>query len=61
MIQLLHRFLNDDSGNTAIEYCLIVVGVSVAVIAALKGVALKLEATFSLVGSDVSRANWPPD
>jgi pilus assembly protein Flp/PilA len=61
MIQLLHRFLKDDTGNTAIEYCLITASIAVAVIAVLNGLALKLDATFSLVGSDAWRATWPPD
>jgi len=62
MVKLFHRYLEDNSGNTAIEYCLIAVGISVAVIAVLNGLAaLKLNAAFSLVNSDAWQVDGPPD
>jgi pilus assembly protein Flp/PilA len=43
------RFLKDESGATAIEYGLIAAGISVAIIAILKGVGTKLTSTFTSV------------
>ena len=43
MTPLVARFVEDDAGTTAIEYALIGVGISVAILA-----------TVQLVGSDVS-------
>ena len=52
MVKLFHRFLNDDTGATAIEYCMITICISVAIIAVVNGFGLKLNATFSSAGSD---------
>lgn len=43
------RFYSDESGATAIEYGLIAAGISVAIIAALKGVGSKLNTTLTSV------------
>ena len=45
------RFLNDESGATAIEYGLIAAGISVAIIAVVQGVGTKLTSTFTSVES----------
>jgi len=39
MRRLCSRFLSDQSGATAIEYCLIAVGISIVIIAAVNGIA----------------------
>jgi pilus assembly protein Flp/PilA len=49
MTNLVKRFLNDESGATAIEYGLIAAGISVAIIAVVQGIGSKLNATFSSV------------
>ncbi|MBS4082789.1 MAG: Flp family type IVb pilin [Rhizobiales bacterium] len=45
------RFLNDESGATAIEYGLIAACISVAIIAVVQGVGTKLTSTFTSVES----------
>jgi pilus assembly protein Flp/PilA len=45
----LVRFLNDESGATAIEYGLIAACISVAIIAVVQGVGTKLTSTFTSV------------
>ena len=42
LVNLFYRFLKDDSGSTAIEYCMIAVGISVAIIASVNDIATKL-------------------
>jgi pilus assembly protein Flp/PilA len=43
------RLLRDESGATAIEYGLIAAGISIAIIAVVKGVGTSLNATFESV------------
>jgi pilus assembly protein Flp/PilA len=47
MKNLFVRFMQDDSGATAIEYGLIAAGISVAIIAVVNGLGTKLNTTFS--------------
>jgi pilus assembly protein Flp/PilA len=49
----LVRFLQDQSGATAIEYGLIAAGISVAIIVAVNTVGTSLNATFSSVSSSL--------
>ena len=49
MKTLVSRFVKDESGATAIEYGLIAAGISVAIIAAVKGVGTQLGGTFNNV------------
>jgi pilus assembly protein Flp/PilA len=46
--------LADESGATAIEYGLIAAGISIAIIAAVKGVGTKLNTTFSSISSQLN-------
>jgi pilus assembly protein Flp/PilA len=46
---LVARFIDDTSGATAIEYGLIAVGISVAIIAVVQGLGSKLNSTFTSV------------
>jgi pilus assembly protein Flp/PilA len=45
------RFLQDESGATAIEYGLIAAGIAVAIITVINGLGTKLKTTFSSVQS----------
>lgn len=51
MFSAFLRFLNDDSGATAIEYGLIAAGISVAIIAAVQALGTNLNTTFSSVST----------
>jgi pilus assembly protein Flp/PilA len=51
MKALVSRFVNDQSGATAIEYGLIAAGISVAIIAVVQGLGDKLETTFNTVAN----------
>jgi pilus assembly protein Flp/PilA len=42
MVKLIHRFLSDESGATAIEYSLIASGIALAIIAVVNGIGPKL-------------------
>ena len=46
---MFKRFLRDQSGATAIEYGLIAAGISVAIIAVVKGVGADLKTNFTSV------------
>ena len=50
---LAKRFLNDESGATAIEYGLIAAGISVAIITVVNGVGSKVSGTFSSIQSQM--------
>jgi pilus assembly protein Flp/PilA len=49
VMTVLHKFLRDESGATAIEYGLIAAGISVAIIAVVQGLGTKLVSTFTSV------------
>ena len=51
MRQLLSRFLADESGATAIEYCLIAAGIGMVIITAVNGVGSTLNSKFTSVSS----------
>ena len=53
MRQLFSKFLRDQSGATAIEYCLIAVGLSIVIIAAVNGIGTTLNSTFTSVNSSL--------
>jgi pilus assembly protein Flp/PilA len=53
MLQLFSRFLSDESGATAIEYCLIAVGLSIVIITAVNGIGSTLNTKFSSVNSSL--------
>jgi pilus assembly protein Flp/PilA len=56
MNSLVKRFVKDESGATAIEYGLIAAGISVAIIAAVKGLGTQLNSTFSTITSQLASA-----
>ena len=53
MRQLIARFLANETGATAIEYCLIAVGISIVIITAVNGIGTTLSTTFSSVNSSL--------
>ena len=53
MLHLISRFLNDESGATAIEYCLIAVGLSIVIITAVTGIGTGLNGKFTSVNSSL--------
>jgi pilus assembly protein Flp/PilA len=52
-MKILYRFLADESGATAIEYGLIAAGISLAIIAAVNGIGIKLNTKFSSINSSL--------
>jgi len=46
MIKLIKRFVQDESGATAVEYGLVAAGISVAIIAVVQGLGSRLSSTF---------------
>ncbi|HVZ33170.1 MAG TPA: Flp family type IVb pilin [Polyangiaceae bacterium] len=54
MKNLFVRFVNDQSGATAIEYGLIAAGIAVAIIAAVNGVGTALIGKFNAVSSSLN-------
>jgi pilus assembly protein Flp/PilA len=53
MQQLLSRFLRDQSGATAIEYCIIAAGISIVIVAAVNGIGSTLNNSFTSVNSSL--------
>ena len=47
MARLIAKFLDDDSGATAIEYCLIAAGISIMIITAVNGIGGTLNTGFT--------------
>jgi len=53
MTKLSARFLNDESGATAIEYGLIAAGISIAIVAVVNGLGTNLNAKFTSVNNSL--------
>ena len=53
MKKLALRFVNDDTGATAIEYGLIAAGISIAIIAVVNGLGTQLNSVFSSISSQL--------
>jgi pilus assembly protein Flp/PilA len=53
MLHLISRFLRDESGATAIEYCLIAVGLSIVIITAVNGIGTTLNTKFTSVNTSL--------
>jgi pilus assembly protein Flp/PilA len=52
-MNLVRRFVTDERGATAIEYGLIAVGISVAIIAVVNTLGTSLNTTFSSISSQL--------
>ena len=53
MRRLLARFVDDECGATAIEYCLIAMGIGIAIISAVGGVGSALNTKFVDIGTSI--------
>ena len=53
MQKLLSRFLADESGATAIEYCLIAAGISIVIVVAVNGMGSTLNTSFTSVNASL--------
>jgi pilus assembly protein Flp/PilA len=49
----VRAFLSDESGATAIEYCLIATGIAFVIIAAVDGIGTTLNTKFSSINSSL--------
>lgn len=56
-MNMFSRFMNDESGATAIEYGLIAAIIAVGIISVLSGVKEELKATFETVETKLNEAN----
>ena len=57
MKKLITRFVDDESGATAIEYGLIAAGISIAIIAVVQGVGSQLVTSFTKVTTELAKTN----
>ena len=53
MRRLFSKFISDQSGATAIEYCLIATGIAFVIIAAVNGIGTTLNGSFTSVNSSL--------
>jgi pilus assembly protein Flp/PilA len=53
MQRLVSRFLADQSGATAIEYCLIAAGLSIVIITAVNGIGSTVNTKFSSINTSL--------
>ena len=53
MRRLFARFIDDECGATAIEYCLIAAGLSIVIVTAVNGVGSALSTKFSDVDASI--------
>ena len=56
MRNFVTRFVEDESGATAIEYGLIAAGISVAIIAVVNSLGSQLKTTFTTISSQLATA-----
>jgi len=52
-VRLIAKFLRDETGATAIEYCLIACGIAFAIIAVVQGIGPQLGIKFTAVNSSL--------
>jgi pilus assembly protein Flp/PilA len=53
MRQLISKFLDDESGATAIEYCLIATGIAFAIIGTVQAIGPQLNTKFVAVNNSL--------
>jgi pilus assembly protein Flp/PilA len=53
MRRLFQDFFHDDSGATAIEYCLIAMGIAIVIVASVNGVGTALSTKFVTVSTSL--------
>jgi pilus assembly protein Flp/PilA len=52
-VRLIAKFLSDETGATAIEYCLIACGIAFAIIATVQAIGPQLSTKFTAVNSSL--------
>ena len=53
MRRLFARFVDDECGATAIEYCIIAAGISIVIVTAVKGIGTALNTKFNDISSSL--------
>ena len=53
MRRLISKFFKDESGATAIEYCLIAAGISIVIVVAVNGIGGNLSDKFTSVNTSL--------
>jgi pilus assembly protein Flp/PilA len=53
MLPMISRFLDDQSGATAIEYCLIATGIAFAIITVVQGIGPQLNTKFTAISTSL--------
>jgi pilus assembly protein Flp/PilA len=53
MRRLLSRFIGDECGATAIEYCIIAAGLSIMIVTAVNGIGTALSTKFTDVSASI--------
>ena len=53
MRRLLARFVDDERGATAIEYCMIAAGISIMIVTAVNGIGTALSTKFNEVSTSL--------
>ena len=53
MRRLFARFIDDECGATAIEYCLIAAGISIVIVTAVNGIGSALNSKFADVSTSI--------
>lgn len=53
MLRLISKFLQNQSGATAIEYCLIAAGLSIVIVVAVNGLGATLNTNFTAINSSL--------
>ena len=52
-MEMLKKFLADESGATAIEYCLIASGIALAIVVTVQGIGPQLNTKFSSINTSL--------
>jgi pilus assembly protein Flp/PilA len=53
MRKLISKFLVDQSGATAIEYCIIAAGISIVIVVAVNGIGTTLSGNFTSINTSI--------
>jgi pilus assembly protein Flp/PilA len=53
MRQFVKDFLSDESGATAIEYCIIAAGISIVIVTVVNGIGTTVSTTFATVSTSL--------
>ena len=53
MRQLIKKFFDDESGSTAIEYCIIAAGLSIVIVTVVNGIGTTVSTTFATVSTSL--------